>query len=112
MAKKKPQDDDKPKKGSEKPPGPAKKEEGPLPSQKEIFDFMNEVLQRAQEGMPSPKAPKSKRKRKSNSPEAALIEAQELVHEAYETDSDAECFALAQRALQLSPDCVDAYVLL
>lgn len=113
MAKKKPQDDDKPKKGSDKPaPRPAKKSDGVPPSPQELVDLMNEMLQRARERLPASKGPKSKRKRKSNSPEAALIEAQELVHEAYETDSDAECFALAQRALQLSPDCVDAYVLL
>lgn len=41
-----------------------------------------------------------------------LDSAQELIYEALESDDDAERLELAHQALELSPDCADAYVIL
>lgn len=41
-----------------------------------------------------------------------LLQAQEIVHEAWEARNPAERIALAQNALSITADCVDAYVLL
>ncbi len=44
--------------------------------------------------------------------QAALDEAQELIYAAWETGNLARRVALAKKALQISPNCADAYVLL
>jgi tetratricopeptide (TPR) repeat protein len=48
----------------------------------------------------------------SFAPETPLEEAQELMYEAWETHSPKERIRLARKALKISPDCADAYVLL
>lgn len=45
-------------------------------------------------------------------PPTPLEQAQELVYEAWEVETPAERWRLARRALRLSPDCADAYLLL
>lgn len=45
-------------------------------------------------------------------PETPLEEAQELMYEAWETPSPRRRVQLAKQALQISPDCIDAYVAL
>lgn len=45
-------------------------------------------------------------------PETPLEEAQELMYQAYTARNKRERVALARRALEISPDCADAYVLL
>ncbi|MHB8993598.1 MAG: hypothetical protein ACYC66_18405 [Chloroflexota bacterium] len=45
-------------------------------------------------------------------PETPLEKAQELMYDAWESPDPRERVRLAKRALQLSPDCADAYVLL
>jgi tetratricopeptide (TPR) repeat protein len=45
-------------------------------------------------------------------PLTPLEQAQELVYKAWEVETSAECWRLARRALRLSPDCADAYLLL
>ena len=44
--------------------------------------------------------------------ETALERAQDIIYDAWETTSSAEQVRLAKKALQLSPDCADAYVIL
>lgn len=44
--------------------------------------------------------------------EDPLSQAQELVYQAYEAPSRAQAVKLARQALEVSPDCADAYVLL
>jgi tetratricopeptide (TPR) repeat protein len=44
--------------------------------------------------------------------EAKLNQAQELIYQAWETSGRRACISLARRALQISPLCTDAYVLL
>lgn len=46
------------------------------------------------------------------SPERAVDRAQNLVYEALEAPTRRECVRLARKALEVSPDCADAYVLL
>ena len=41
-----------------------------------------------------------------------LDQAQDLIYDAWENDNPAMCVALARKALTISPDCADAYVLL
>lgn len=48
----------------------------------------------------------------SFAPETPLEEVQELMYEAWETRSPKERIWLARKALKISPDCADAYVLL
>lgn len=43
---------------------------------------------------------------------SALDEAQDIVYRAWETKSRSRRIALARKALTISPDCADAYVLL
>lgn len=45
-------------------------------------------------------------------PQTPLDEAQGLIYQAWDTKSRAQRIKLARRALRISPDCVDAYVLL
>ena len=42
----------------------------------------------------------------------ALYQAQELIYDAWETPDPIECIELAEKALKISPDCADAWVLL
>lgn len=44
--------------------------------------------------------------------EDPLSQAQELIYQAYEASSRAQAVKLARQALEISPDCADAYVLL
>ncbi len=43
---------------------------------------------------------------------SALDQAQELIYDAWETPDPIECIELAEKALKISPDCADAWVLL
>ena len=45
-------------------------------------------------------------------PESDLDRAQEMMYQAFETSSTGEQVRLARKALEISPDCADAYVLL
>ncbi len=45
-------------------------------------------------------------------PETPLEKAQELVHQAWQADTPQKAIKLAKKALKLSPDCADAYLLL
>lgn len=45
-------------------------------------------------------------------PSTPLEEAQELIYEAWETESATKRVQLARKALSISPDCADAYILL
>ncbi|MDI6872364.1 MAG: SEC-C metal-binding domain-containing protein [Bacillota bacterium] len=67
-------------------------------SEEELNAFVSDYVER---GMPE-----------EGDPLTPLEQAQELVYEAWETDSVTERWRLAKRALRLSPDCADAYILL
>ena len=45
-------------------------------------------------------------------PTTPLEQAQDLIYEAFETESSRKRVQLAKKALKVSPDCADAYVLL
>jgi tetratricopeptide (TPR) repeat protein len=45
-------------------------------------------------------------------PRSPLQAAQEIIYDAWDAPTRARCVALAKKALEISPDCADAYVLL
>jgi len=69
-------------------------------SVEEAQAFLEEMLESA-EGLPIPAEPST-----------PLEEAQELIYEAFETGSHRKRVQLAKKALKVSSDCADAYVLL
>ncbi|NBC15780.1 MAG: hypothetical protein GVY18_00515 [Bacteroidetes bacterium] len=68
----------------------------------ETIDEANAFLQQFT-GQPIPEMPGS---------DDPLAQAQELIYDAYEAPSRKKAIALARQALEVSPDCADAYVLL
>lgn len=48
----------------------------------------------------------------AGNPDTPLAQAQELMYEAFEAPSEKQRIRLARQALEISPDCADAYVLL
>ena len=55
---------------------------------------------------------RKKPKRAASDRRSALSEAQDLIYEAWEAPTVRESIRLAKKALKLSPDCADAYVIL
>lgn len=68
-------------------------------SEQELDDFMQQLITSGQPPTPPP-------------PQTPLEEAQEVMFDAWEATSRAKRVKLAKKALTISPDCADAYVLL
>jgi tetratricopeptide (TPR) repeat protein len=68
-------------------------------SEEEMNDFLQRFME-SNEPIPRHKA------------ETPLEKAQELIYEAWETESPRKRVRLARKALRISPDCVDAYLIL
>lgn len=66
----------------------------------QVNDFLSNLL-----GEEGGMLPRSK-------PETPLDKAQEIIWEAMETENPRKAIRLAQKALKVSPDCVDAYLIL
>lgn len=91
-------------------------------TQGEAEAFMRGLMagQRMSLGADGPGAPgrrarsevRKKPKRAGSDMRSSLSEAQDLVHEAWEAPTVREAIRLAKKALKLSPDCADAYVIL
>jgi len=51
-------------------------------------------------------------KRETFQPRNPAEKAQELIYEAWDADTHTKCISLAEKALEIYPDCADAYVIL
>lgn len=68
----------------------------------EMIEFVNRVQERIEAGEDLP----------AFEPETELEQAQALIYEAFDTFDEQRRIVLAKRALKISPDCADAYVIL